>query len=397
MSIRKVVALLAGFALVVGLIGYGVSATFTDQVKAKENINVGTFQCKIIAATPSGAALSVDGKSLTYTAPTIMSSAAGSAPLSFTVENTGTITDVLTVSTSTLSDPFSIINAPFGTVTLTNGGTQLYSTGIAWGPLNNSNLGASVTATWTVNCGEVTGQGTVIFDNTPPGAITGNFPSEAFEATQTSEWGSEVTFAGTARKLTTATVTMSSWACQSGGWNTDDCLTTPGATYSVPITFNIYQVGNGTTAGTLIVTKTQTFNIPYRPSYDATNCSGTGKWYDGTQCDNGKAVDITFAFPAGTTLPATAIFGVAYNTADYGVSPTHDENGPYNSLNVATYPGTGTATQASVGSFADDTIVYWNTATAANYTDGGASGVGIFRSDTGWGGYEPAVQIVATN
>ena len=39
--------------------------------------------------------------------------------------------------------------------------------------------------------------------------------------------------------------------------------------------------------------------------------------------------------------------------------------------------------------------VFWNTITASWYTDGGASGVGIFRQDTGWTGYVPAVRLVA--
>ena len=74
-------------------------------------------------------------------------------------------------------------------------------------------------------------------------------------------------------------------------------------------------------------------------------------------------------------------------------------DGPYNSLNVATFPGTNTpaGVQASVGTFADPTTVFWNTATASWYSDGGASGVGVFRSDSSWGGYQPAVQITATN
>jgi hypothetical protein len=166
MSLRKVVGLLAGFALAVGLIGAGVGAVFTDSVTAQENINVGTFQCKIIAATPSAAALSADGKSLTYTAPTIMSSAAGTAPFSFTVQNTGTIADVLTVSTSPVSAPWSIIGAPFVAVPLAAGGTHVYSTGVSWTALDNSNLDAHGTVTWTVNCGEVPAPFTLYGDAT---------------------------------------------------------------------------------------------------------------------------------------------------------------------------------------------------------------------------------------
>jgi hypothetical protein len=152
MSLRNVAGLLAGFGLVAGLIGSGVGAVFTDQVTAQENINVGTFACQIVAATP-GADIAPDGKSVSYTAPTIMSSAPGSAPFSFTVENVGTIPQDLTVSTSGVSGPFSIIGAPFAPVALAGGDTHAYSTGVQWTEL--STPGVSGTATWTVSCGEL--------------------------------------------------------------------------------------------------------------------------------------------------------------------------------------------------------------------------------------------------
>jgi hypothetical protein len=49
---------------------------------------------------------------------------------------------------------------------------------------------------------------------------------------------------------------------------TGTCVTTPGDTYNVPITFNVYNVGTGNVVGTQIVSVTQTFAIPYRPSAD---------------------------------------------------------------------------------------------------------------------------------
>ena len=36
---------------------------------------------------------------------------------------------------------------------------------------------------------------------------------------------------------------------------------------------------------------------------------------------------------------------------------------------------------------------YWNTQTAANYADGGAGGVGIFRRDTGWTPFSGAISF----
>ena len=82
------------------------------------------------------------------------------------------------------------------------------------------------------------------------------------------------------------------------------------------------------------------------------------------------------------------------------------------SLNVATYPGTGNGTVAvapSVGSFTPDGLSgYLADENAGFYMDNGAGGLGVFRLDTGpswnasvsngpYGGYEPAVKITATN
>jgi len=50
-------------------------------------------------------------------------------------------------------------------------------------------------------------------------------------------------------------------------------VTTPGATFSQAITLNLYNVGSGGSVGSQIATKTQTFNIPYRPSTSA-SCTG---------------------------------------------------------------------------------------------------------------------------
>jgi predicted ribosomally synthesized peptide with SipW-like signal peptide len=158
MSVRKIAGLLAGFALAVGLIGAGVSASFTDSVTAKENINVGTFSCGISAATDGATFGAIDtlgyAHSVSYTAPKIESSDAGSAPFSFTVQNTGSIPDVLTVATSPVSAPWSIIGAPFAPVALAAGASHPYNTGVSWTELGNGDLNAHGTVTWTVSCNE---------------------------------------------------------------------------------------------------------------------------------------------------------------------------------------------------------------------------------------------------
>jgi uncharacterized repeat protein (TIGR01451 family) len=224
--------------------------------------------------------------------------------------------------------------------------------------------------------------GPVIYDSTVI-PLPGNQTSVGAEAYGYKEIGDSITFAGTERNLATVKVTMSSWGCQNGRWNTADCVTTPGATFNVPITLNIYSAGDPT-PGSLIATKTQTFSIPYRPSSDNTHCTG-GRWYDGTNCFNGLAHNITFDLSSlGVTLPNSVVYGLTYNTTSYGPNPigtsaacfSSSAGCPYDSLNVALSPA------VTVGSkpFAD--TLYWNNAFASNYCDSGAAGVNLFRLDS---------------
>ena len=203
------------------------------------------------------------------------------------------------------------------------------------------------------------GQTTLNVDNDPSetavyssliSPLPGNIPSLGVEAYYFDELGNEVNLARSGT-LSSVVVTMSSFACQTGSWNTDTCMTTtPGATYPVDITFNIYSVGTGNTLGAPIATDTQTFNIPFRPTADnlttppGTNCQrypfSEGEWYDPTEnyCFNGLTTNITFNAsdftPADPTLPATVIYGIAYNTDTNGYHPLGPVNSPANSLNI---------------------------------------------------------------
>ncbi len=174
------------------------------------------------------------------------------------------------------------------------------------------------------------GGGQVVYDATVR-PLPANLPSVGAEAYSFTEFGDEVTFARSARVLDRVVVTMSSWGCQAGHWYDDTCATTRGATFSVPITFNIYgpPAANTITAGPIIATTTQTFEIRYRPSKDDVHCTNAhgqlGEWYDGKQkqCFNGLAANITFDFSSQhVVLPATAVFGIAYNTSHYGPHPS---------------------------------------------------------------------------
>ena len=178
-----------------------------------------------------------------------------------------------------------------------------------------------------------------IYNNIPT-PQPGNLPSQAFEATSTSEFGGQVMFAGTARQNPKVTVLMSSWGCESGHWYSGNCVTTPGSTFSEPITLNIYNVNPDNSPGTLVKSMTSTFSIPYRPS--ASTTCGDGRWYDGTSCFNGFATPVSFDLTS-TTLPDKAIISVAYNTSHYGYAPIGEATScyvssagcGYDSLNVA--------------------------------------------------------------
>ncbi len=220
--------------------------------------------------------------------------------------------------------------------------------------------------------------GEVIHDSIP-GTLPSNSPSLGYQATQTSEFGDRITFAGTGRDLSQAAITLSSWACESGTWNTG-CTTTPGATFDHPITLNIYEANEDGTVGSLIASRTQTFSIPYRPTSDPT-CASPTAWRDTNgNCFNGINHVVLFDL-SGITVPNTIVYGVAFNTQSYGDTPA-GSNGPYNALNVSL------ATGASVGANDNEDEVYWDS-TYPGRTAG-------FASDSGWGASgNPAVLFTA--
>jgi hypothetical protein len=251
--------------------------------------------------------------------------------------------------------------------------------------------------------------------------LPGNMLSVGAEADSFNEFGDEVTLAGTARVPTSVIVTLSSWACQSGAWNTHDCVSAAGATFSVPITLNLYSAATLQSDGTvlpggLIATVTQTFAVPYRPSATLKKCNngttGTlGEWWDRTSgtCRNGKAVNVVFNLKTvrHLTLPDTVVIGVSYNTTHYGYNPIGESAScfgtasgcPYDSLNIALNDGTSASgTAPSVGSKPFPDTVFQNAAVQSDYCDS-TPAVGVFNLDSPtnacWGGLVPAFKIVA--
>jgi hypothetical protein len=163
----------------------------------------------------------------------------------------------------------------------------------------------------------------VIFNSIPAGTLAANYTSQPYQAQQVSEFGDRISFGGSARQLSSASVTMSMWAryvdWQPGGqyYGTGAYA---GAGYTQSFTFNIYAAGTGSNPGALLGTVTQDKYIQYRPTVWASA--------------NGIAQTISFDLSGlGITLPESIVWGLAFNTETYGASPT-GANGPYNQLNV---------------------------------------------------------------
>jgi hypothetical protein len=202
-----------------------------------------------------------------------------------------------------------------------------------------------------------------------------------------SEFGNGVSVSG-GPNIKTLTVDFQSYGCSdSGHWNSGNCVTTPGDTFTIPqegqvqgITANLYEVNDDGSVGALLVNGTakNTDPIPYRPSADP-SCTDAdaGKFRNaGGFCVNSLSHLITFDFGSGATIPpdGEVIWTVTFNTSNSGYVPLgaldcrDDGAGPdpdgagnpgcgYDSLNVGalTY---GNAPYAGGDLNADDVI--WN-------------------------------------
>ena len=155
--------------------------------------------------------------------------------------------------------------------------------------------------------------------------------AEGFQCCGTSSFGGEVTFAGSNRSSPTITAGLLSFGCEEG--SNETCKSKPNATFTWPMTLEIYEPGVGDAVGPLITRVTSAFKIPYRPSASprCPEVEGYTKGF-GPHCVVAAVKDISFSLK-GFTLPNTAIIAIAFNTESYGTMPTGVE-GPENSLNV---------------------------------------------------------------
>jgi hypothetical protein len=231
------------------------------------------------------------------------------------------------------------------------------------------------------------GDPTVPVFSTIPEVLPPHMWSQAFEATQTQEFGDLINLSpGTGRHAVRANVLLENFDV---------------ASYSLPITLNLYSVSDS--GLTSIGSVTQSFDIPARPAGDS-SCPAAAYGEPGNEwlasdgnCYQGILFKITFDLSSiSTALPDSFAYGIAYNTTDWGYAPTQ-QWGPYDNLNVALL-GDGSSAAAArpfIGSVNNPDAVLWNTKTPSNYADGGTAGVGVFRKDTGWTGFAPAVEFFA--
>lgn len=226
---------------------------------------------------------------------------------------------------------------------------------------------------------------TTVYENT---STAPNVPSLGYQATSTYEFGNAVNLVN-GGQLTSATLTMSSWALFST-YASDPRYSANSASYTHPLTLNIYNYNNDGTVGSLLGSETVNAVIPYRPAADP-NCSGGG-WSPngGANCYSGFAFNVAFDFTSTMVIvPNQIVFGLAFDTQSYGLNPL-GVDGPYNSLNF------GLGDPPTIGSNVYGSSAYWNTTFAPFYGDAGAGGTGTFRLDfyasptvDSWAGIQP--------
>lgn len=224
------------------------------------------------------------------------------------------------------------------------------------------------------------------YDSTPAkGTVT--VPSIGAEAYSFNRVGNEVLLRPhTAQAIKHVSVTMVSWACETGAWNTG-CTTTPGAKFRQPITLELWRYShtNPTTGeitpGKRLAKITKTFNIRYRPS----SASATEPRYIGADGLPHNGIAQTIAFPITTKLPNDVVWTVSYNTRTSGPNPV-GASSPADSLNVGLSPATTIGHDRFPGS------IMWDTRYAP-FAHGAPFVTGELNLDHGWHGYVPAARF----
>jgi hypothetical protein len=243
----------------------------------------------------------------------------------------------------------------------------------------------------------------------PDGKTGDNLASEGFECCQVDEFGDALNLTQS-DSATNVSVVMQSWGCQSGFWYSG-CVSATGSKFAEPITLTIYSVALDTSGkphpGTVLVKKTKSFNIPYRPTANS-HCVG---YYSGAfigkpdgYCDFGVSKTISFNVSRPIVpLPQQVIVTLAYNTSDSGYSPygqnttcfTSAGGCGYDSLNVSANGNGG-----FVGSPIDPDGVQVYYTNPNDYTAYGCTGydpsLTVQDSYPCWTGFHPDIQVTGT-
>ncbi len=159
-GIKAATVMLAAGGLGFGLVGSGVHAAFTDKGTATVGVSVGTFGIKLAT---SSANCTADGSSQAWTvtcaypAGTVIGSAAGSFPVAFTVQDTGTIPGHFNVAAGVITGQvagatqFTDLLAPVVNQAIAAGATSApINAGLSWAELVNLNEGQMVSITYAV-------------------------------------------------------------------------------------------------------------------------------------------------------------------------------------------------------------------------------------------------------
>ncbi len=157
MKLGRIITTVAIGGAALALIGTGVASSFTDSATASENISVGTLGITVTSdtqgaiVTNTGTLPGVTVHTVTFTAPTIESSAPGTAPLDLTITNTGTMDATISiVSSDQMQDGFTD-NYGSHSFALPHSGTPAsIVAGLSWSALNNVSLGKTYSITYTI-------------------------------------------------------------------------------------------------------------------------------------------------------------------------------------------------------------------------------------------------------
>lgn len=155
MKKRTLIILLATFGVAVGLIGWGVSAALTDSATATQTVKIGNLAIEITSTNPDAVIVNNGGvHTVTLASPDLMSSAAGTAPLPFTVKSLGSIGAIIHVVVTPPVAPFLSLLSPPADVTLNQNESHDYAGGLQWPMLGNADMGKSTSVVYTITATE---------------------------------------------------------------------------------------------------------------------------------------------------------------------------------------------------------------------------------------------------